>query len=980
MLSIQPLKSAQGAADYYSKAFNYYAGDSEALHWLGQGSQILKLSDTVQKEQMLALLEGKLPDGKKLSNREGEHRPGFDMTFSAPKSVSILVGLGIAPELVKFHDEAVQFTIGQLEKEFAETRVSRQGEIFFEKTGNLIVAAFRQPTSRANDPALHTHCVTMNITFHEGRARSLASDAKRNHGVIEQIQSNAHYCGQIYRNFLANKLKEANFPIRLVGNGLFEIEGIPEEIMSEFSSRRKDILDYMANRGLSGAKNASVATVNTRNYKEEHDLNLLKEDWKKRAKELGFDADSFMKNRAKSQSTSWISGFKERLLEFVRDSRKLNNSEKDEASSCIKVAIETLSQRTSIFSERLLAQEAMKHSLMSPNAISHQSLVQSIQQEIKNQTLYETTCPESGIRLLTTPWLLTLEVESIARIEQNKGAVKAVTTQNVVKSFQKERNALLTYPMTNSQKESMKVLLTSQDRYLAIQGFAGVAKTSMLSEAKHLIESKGFKLRGVTVASSAAHELQEKSGIKTDVFPLVHQELKKAPTASLAKTIFITDEASMLSSHQGHELIKQIERVGARLVLVGDKAQLPSVNAGRIFGLTQEYGIKTTVMDEIVRQKNETLKKAVMASTKGNVQEAIENLEVKTLSTHEERIAWIASHWLSLSPQERDKTLLFAPTHANREEITSLIRNGLKQEGVLNDEPIIQTILKTKSVESIQQRFVSNYHKGNRVRFNQDFKGAKIKAGNYYTVAEISKKNRQNNVLPLIDERGNAIKFKLDNLPNYKTHTAPFERIIEVYEAKPLELRVGDKVMWTRNFKTDDIRNGLCATVKEIKEKSLVFLTKEGQQLIFEKLHPALKHLDYSYVLTNYKVQGKDAPYGIGLMESYHRFGTTLNNFYVQISRAIQGMTLVTDNKEELVHAIQKNSMEKPASLDIISSQQLLNHESRFSSQQISLHAVIEKRKSLEKKIVSQILDQQNNLHEHMAKKNQPELNKELEL
>lgn len=59
----------------------------------------------------------------------------------------------------------------------------------------------------------------------------------------------------------------------------------------------------------------------------------------------------------------------------------------------------------------------------------------------------------------------------------------------------------------------------------------------------------------------------------------------------------------MLSSHQGHELMKQIERTHARLVLVGDKAQLPSVNAGRIFGLTQEYGIEHSIMDEIVRQK-----------------------------------------------------------------------------------------------------------------------------------------------------------------------------------------------------------------------------------------------------------------------------------------------------------------------------------------------------------------------------------------
>ncbi|MDF1931850.1 AAA family ATPase [Legionella pneumophila] len=656
-------------------------------------------------------------------------------------------------------------------------------------------------------------------------------------------------------------------------------------------------------------------------------------------------------------------------------------SEIEAAHACVVVAIETLSQRTSIFSERMLTQEAMKHSLIYPKAVSRQSIIESIQQEIKSQTLYEARCFDRGERLLTTPWLLTLETETIARIDRNKGAVPAIAHLNAVTAFQKMRSSLLPYPMTNSQKESMKVLLTSKDRYLAIQGYAGVAKTSMLSEARIFIEAQGHKLRGITVASSAAHELQEKAGIKADVFPLVHQELKEAQTASLTKTLFIIDEASMLSSHQGHELMKQIERVGARLVLVGDRAQLPSVNAGRIFGLTQEYGIETAVMDEVVRQKNEILRQAVIATTKGFVQEALDNLDVKTLATHKERIAWIANHWLSLSASARDETLLFAPTHANREEITTFIRSGLKQEGTLKGEQFSQIILKTKMMEPIQSRFVAYYQKGDMVRFNQSFKRNKIHAGSYYTVGEISKKHRQDNVLPLIDESGNLIKFNLNNLPNYKTHTAPFERTIEVYETKSLELLVGDKVMWTRNFKANDIRNGQCATLHEIKNNSFMFITKEGRLLTLEKSHPALKHLDYSYVLTNYKVQGKDAPYGIGLMESFHRFGSTLNNFYVQISRAIHGMTLVTDNKEELVHAIRRNSNEKPASMDITSSAQLIHHERRFGAQnQLSIQSVIDKKKSLEIQEISKSMNQDDLIIEKKGPHLTKQLSKELEL
>ncbi len=980
MLSVEPLKSAQGAANYYSNAFNYYSGDASAMKWLGQGSERLQLIGVVEKEQMLSLLEGRLPDGRRLQNLEGEHRPGFDMTFSAPKSVSILVGLGVAPELIEFHDEAVEFTIRQIEKEFAETRVSRQGEISFEKTNNLIVAAFRQPSSRANEPALHTHCVTMNMTFHEGDVRSLASDPSRIHGVIEQIQNNAHYCGLIYRQYLANKIKTAGFHLRITGEGLFEIDGVPEKILQAYSTRRTEILEYMDEKKWSGAKSASIATKITRNIKEEHDIDVLTNAWKERATEMGFDAALFMQHRNKSESMSWCSSIKEKLLAWVGQCKKdATPSEKDAAYACVQVAIETLSQRTSIFSERKLTQEAMKHSLIYPSAVSRQSIVECIQLEKKHQTLYEERCHQRNETFLTTPWLLTLEADTIARIEYNKGLVPAISTLETVKDFQKMRSAVLPYPMTNSQQQAMRVLLTSKDRYLAIQGYAGVAKTSMLSEARLLIEAQGYTLRGITVASSAAHELQDKAGIKADVFPIVHQELKEAKTASLPKTLFIIDEASMLSSHQGHELIKQIERVGARLVLVGDKAQLPSVNAGRMFGLIQEYGIETTVMDEVVRQKNEILKHAVMATTRGDVKDALDHLDVQLLSTHEERIIWIANRWLSLSVSEREGTLLFAPTHANREEITTLIRQGLKQEGSLQGQSFSHTVLKAKAMESIQLRFVAYYQEGDQVRFNQTFKQGQLLAGKYYTVGKISKKHCQDNTLPLIDEKGHITKLHLNHLPHYKTHTAPFERMIEVYKPKSLELLVGDKVMWTRNFRAYELRNGQCATLHEIKKDSLVFISNDGSKLILEKSHPALKHLDYSYVLTNYKVQGKDAPFGIGLMESYHRFGTTLNNFYVQISRAIHGMTLVTDNKEELMRAILRNSNEKPASLDMTRSEQLMYHERRFSGKnQLSIQPVIDRKQFIERQVSTETIHPKNSTNNPFIKKMDVDLSKSL--
>ncbi len=949
MLSVQPLKSATSASKYYLGAVEYYQSDSNSTCWLGGGREYLGLEGEIDSKDLENLLKGHLPDGQVLKNFKGEHRPGFDMTFSAPKSVSLLVGLGVAPALVCFHDNAVKFAISTIEKEFAETRLSVNDKITYQKTNNLLVASFRQPSSRNGDPALHTHCVTMNMTFWDGKAKSLASDKSRQHGVVEQIQNNAHYCGLLYRQHLANSLKEAGFSLDIKKPGLFEIDGISDNVLQEFSSRRKEIEAFMDEKGWVSAEGASKAAILTRQGKEEHNFEKLQERWQKRAGDIGFDAHNFMQNpMSLNTPKSWASNIKEKFMAYIAGLSKAPQ-ESELAAACVNVAIETLSQRTSVFSDRELRFECLKHSLISDKPISFASLISSITKSVEDQKLYRAKCTDTNQSYYTTPWLLTMEAESIARIEQNKGVIQPICELELVAAFQETRAKDLSYPMTASQKEAMNCILTTKDRFIAVQGYAGVAKTTMLSEARLLIEEQGFSTRGITVASSASHELQTKAGIESDVFPIVHQELKAAKSNSLSKMLYIVDEASMLSSSQGHELIKHIERVGARLVLVGDRAQLPSISCGRIFGLTQDYDLKTSVMDEIVRQKNKDLLKAVIHATKGEVREALDKIEVKELSSHEQRVDWIANHWLSLSEEVRDQTLLFAPTHANREAITQRIREGLIKEGALKNSPITQNRLQSKQLEAIQLRFTANYQKDDVLRFNQDFRQHRVKQGEYYKIDGITKTHRRDNVLPLMDKDGNTLLFPLKSLPQYKTHTSAFERIIEVYKESPIELRVGDKIQWTRNFKSENVRNGDCAILGEIREKDLVFKDKNGLETVLSKDGSPLKHIDYGFVLTNYKVQGKDAPYGIGLMESYRRFAVTQENFYVQISRAVHGMILVTDNKEELTHALESRNHEKLASLDVLSSENLKTHQETYKKYtSISIQPVIEKQRQRE--------------------------------
>ncbi len=317
------------------------------------------------------------------------------------------------------------------------------------------------------------------------------------------------------------------------------------------------------------------------------------------------------------------------------------------------------------------------------------------------------------------------------------------------------------------------------------------------------------------------------------------------------------------------------------------------------------------------------------------MKEAIEKLHhVEEKASYGERINWIAKEWLSYPEDKRKNTLIFAATHKHRAEITEKIREGLKEEGILNGESLKLTSLKTQNLEAIQQRSIGYFRQGQIVRFNQSFVTKDIKQGHYYQIDKIQAKHRQKNALPLIDENGHKILFPLKSLPTYKTHTAAFERVLEVYNKNVLDIHRNETIIWTKNFKKDDIHNGERATLVDFNENQVSIRLNNGKQIDLPRNHAALQHMEHGYVLTTYKAQGKDKPHSIGLMESHQKFSANLQNFYVQISRAVQGMTLVTDDKEKLIQAIHRNTELKPASLDIVDYKRLKMHQENYKSQQ----------------------------------------------
>ncbi|HCN5726933.1 TPA: conjugative relaxase, partial [Escherichia coli] len=209
MLSFSVVKSAGSAGNYYTDKDNYYVLGSMGERWAGQGAEQLGLQGSVDKDVFTRLLEGRLPDGADLSRMQdgsNKHRPGYDLTFSAPKSVSMMAMLGGDKRLIDAHNQAVDFAVRQVEA-LASTRVMTDGQSETVLTGNLVMALFNHDTSRDQDPQLHTHVVVANVTQHNGEWKTLSSDKVGKTGFSENVLANRIAFGKIYQSELRQRVE-----------------------------------------------------------------------------------------------------------------------------------------------------------------------------------------------------------------------------------------------------------------------------------------------------------------------------------------------------------------------------------------------------------------------------------------------------------------------------------------------------------------------------------------------------------------------------------------------------------------------------------------------------------------------------------------------------------------------------------------------------------------------------------------------------
>ncbi|EHJ2437221.1 TPA: conjugative transfer relaxase/helicase TraI [Salmonella enterica subsp. enterica serovar Bahrenfeld] len=289
MLSISSIK---GDAGYYSHEDNYYASGSLDSRWMGEGAEKLGLKGEVASADMDAVRQGKLPDGSDLSrmvNGVNKHRSGYDLTFSAPKSVSVMALVGEDRRFIEAHNRAVAVVMQEVEK-LVSARITEEGKTETVLTGNMVAALYNHDTSRDLDPQLHTHALVFNATFADEKWRSLASDTRMKTGFSENLYATKIALGNLYHSVLREDIESMGFETVAAGkNGLWELKDVPVDV---FSSRSQAIREA-AGPGAS-AKSRDVAALDTRQAKAWADPELLKADWRRRLTEEKFDIDNYI--------------------------------------------------------------------------------------------------------------------------------------------------------------------------------------------------------------------------------------------------------------------------------------------------------------------------------------------------------------------------------------------------------------------------------------------------------------------------------------------------------------------------------------------------------------------------------------------------------------------------------------------------------------------------------------------------------------
>ena len=937
MVTCKILECAASAFRYFAQDWEFlgvarYFSDDRAAdrrertrrrqesRWFGAGAEALGLRGPIKPKRFERLLEGHVPGtGIRLGRRRRDapppeppapgrkrspdpptpeshpaslwqHRPGLDLTCSAPKSVSLeaLVSAGrwMRARVLRCHREAVAEVAAFAERDLLQTRSRVPGSTRHRRVPahGMIAAAYEHVASRDDDPQLHTHLVILNMTRDAaGRWRSADFTAVRRSQLL---------LGAVYRTALQQRLEALGYATvpTLVGRMPgFEIAGYPPGLIKHFSQRRRAVLEWIRGKGLQySSRVAQMATLATRRRKRERPRADLEAYWTVRAEAFGPGRD-------------W---------ERARGRKGPPRGPAPAPLEVARRAVEHCEERQTVFPANLVRGWALAHAGGRHALAEIDGGIATLERE-RNLV----AVPQTGVdRAYTTRRALQAEKALLARMRAGIGAGAPLADPARVAA------RLAASALNAGQREAARTVLLEPHRVLGVQGHAGAGKTRMLSVVADLARRR--PCLALAPSSAATRILGAETGLpaRTVQWFLVRyraigdgsadpRELAAA-REKLGDSLLIVDESSMIGTAAMHLLLAIAERSGvARVALVGDRRQLSAVDAGQPFRLLQDGGMPTARMETILRQRSGDLRAVVRALVERDPARAVEGLGADVIEIGgdggETTAGAAARLWLDLAPEARARTPIVAPTHAERAEIHAAVRAGLAAEGVLRGRILEIERYVNLHLTRAEKADATSYRVGDIVVFHTGLVNYRVRPGDACVVQAVE------------DDRVEL--GHPDGAPRRIRPAGNIRYRLDVFEPRPIELRAGDRIRWTRNYRgTLELDNGAVAAITAIDRNRVRFRADDGREYSLVRGNPHLHHLDHAYATTVHGAQGMTSDSVIAVLDAGRGALPDQAAFYVQITRARDSAVLLTDDREALVEALEARSGEQGSALEAV--------------------------------------------------------------
>jgi conjugative relaxase-like TrwC/TraI family protein len=904
MLTISKPLSAGQAQTYHSKEFtsaeqNYWKqGDHIVGEWQGKMAVAFGLKEGVTEEEFARLSHGQHPHTEEqlvrhhavqeYKNAQGEavkpveHRAGWDATFSAPKSVSLTALVGGDDRVRDAHRAAVSIALTELER-YTQARIG--GNHPAETTGQFLAAKFEHDTARPVNgyaaPQLHTHAVIFNMTPRkEGSYRALQP---------QSLFASQQFATAVYQAELMYRLKNLGYEIQPGKSGAPEIRGYTPEYLAASSPRRQQIEEALARSGFSSPEAAQIAAHTTRDKKQIMTPDKVIAAHRQIAGEFGNQADRVVAEaRERANQRQQKPGEKE-----VDSSQKARES--------VSFSKARNFEREAVIDERIIMRDSLRRGMgdvtygeVSANFRKREAEGEFLRVEVPGR--------DSGHRF-TTREMLHAERSNIDFIVHGRN-----TVEPIMSSATAARHAIAREKLNDAQRRTVAEVLAATDRVHGLQGYAGTGKTTTLRAIREGAEASGFSVEGFAPTNRAANQLRD-AGMNAET---LQRFLARGGSADSSdpetRRLYMVDEASLASTKQMQTFFGKIGSHD-RVLLIGDVRQHQGVDAGKPFEQLQEAGMRTSKLDEIIRQREDGLRRAVQLFSQGQTADGVRLLReqgrVSEAPERAERIASIAKEYAT----QPHGTLVISPDNASRVELNQNIRAELRERGgVRGPDEEFAVLVARSELNSEDRKWAVRYLAGDVLRYTRGSKEIGIRPLGYATVRAV---DEQANRLTVERQDGGQVSYDPKRLSG-----------ITAYREVQRLFTEGDRLQFTTNDHELGISNRQLGTVERATPNEMRVRLDGEEQRVVSFRPETMRHFDHGYAVTSHSSQGLTATRVLINVEvSAHRDLINQRFAYVAVSRAAHDVRLYTDDSIRLEKDLSRD-VSKSAAIDLKPRQQ----------------------------------------------------------